>query len=102
MLNPGGFVNTLLPKTYSVVEMFIKWDAHWYTYVAQQGYDGLTWFRKVPIRNSVTMRYNRHFFCENFYKSKEQPPCASNVLVLTKTRQRMVFLYHDGTAKHGQ
>jgi len=39
MLNPGGFVNTLLPKTYPLVEKFIKWDAHWYTYVAQQGYD---------------------------------------------------------------
>lgn len=42
MLNPGGFVNTLLPKTYDIVEKFIKWDAHWYTYIAQQGYDELT------------------------------------------------------------
>jgi hypothetical protein len=42
MLNPGGFVNTLLPKTYPIVEKFIKWDAHWYTYVAQQGYNGLS------------------------------------------------------------
>jgi len=42
MLKPGGFVNTLLPKTYIIVEKFIKWDAHWYTYVAQQGYDSLS------------------------------------------------------------
>jgi hypothetical protein len=42
MLNPGGFVNTLLPETYDIVGKFIKWDAHWYTYIAQQGYDNFT------------------------------------------------------------
>lgn len=41
-LDPGGFVNVLLPKTYAIVEKFIKWDAHWYTYIAQNGYDSLS------------------------------------------------------------
>ena len=36
---PAGFVNPLLSPTYPFVEKFIKWDAHWYTYAAQQGYD---------------------------------------------------------------
>jgi len=38
MLKAGGFVNPLLPETYPLVEKFIRWDAHWYTYIAQQGY----------------------------------------------------------------
>lgn len=42
MLNPGGFVNPLLPSTYPTVDRFIKWDAHWYTYIAQTGYSGLS------------------------------------------------------------
>lgn len=36
---PAGFINPLLTPTYPFVEKFIKWDAHWYTYAAQQGYD---------------------------------------------------------------
>lgn len=36
---PAGFINPLLSPTYPFVEKFIKWDAHWYTYAAQQGYD---------------------------------------------------------------
>jgi hypothetical protein len=38
LLLPGGFVNPLLSPEPPLVEKFIKWDAHWYTYVAQQGY----------------------------------------------------------------
>lgn len=38
-LAPAGFVNPLLSPTIPFVEKFIKWDAHWYTYAAQQGYD---------------------------------------------------------------
>lgn len=36
---PGGFINPHLIANTPVVEKFIRWDAHWYTYIAQQGYD---------------------------------------------------------------
>lgn len=36
---PGGFINPHLTANIPVVEKFIRWDAHWYTYIAQQGYD---------------------------------------------------------------
>jgi len=42
MLKAGGFINSRLPETYPLVERFIRWDAHWYTYIAQQGYDQLS------------------------------------------------------------
>ena len=38
-LAPAGFVNPLREQTVPFVEKFIKWDAHWYTYTAQHGYD---------------------------------------------------------------
>lgn len=36
---PAGFVNPLRDQTIPLIEKFIKWDAHWYTYIAQHGYD---------------------------------------------------------------
>lgn len=38
-LAPAGFVNPLREQTIPLIEKFIKWDAHWYTYIAQHGYD---------------------------------------------------------------
>ena len=38
-LPAAGFVNPLLPPGYSFVDKLIKWDSHWYTYVAMHGYD---------------------------------------------------------------
>jgi hypothetical protein len=35
---PGGFINPLIgPESY-MADKLIKWDAHWYTYVAEEGY----------------------------------------------------------------
>lgn len=42
LLSPGGFVNPLLSAEPRVVDKFLKWDAHWYTYVAQQGYNEIS------------------------------------------------------------
>lgn len=39
---PGGFINPLLTTDYPLVEKFLRWDAHWYTYVAQQGYNEMS------------------------------------------------------------
>lgn len=36
---PAGFVNPMLESTVPFIDKLIKWDAHWYTYTAQYGYD---------------------------------------------------------------
>ncbi len=36
---PAGFINPYLVDVPPLVAPFIKWDAHWYTYIAVQGYD---------------------------------------------------------------
>lgn len=38
-ISPGGFINPYLTTGLPIVEKFVRWDAHWYTYVAQHGYD---------------------------------------------------------------
>ncbi|HWR41700.1 mannosyltransferase family protein [Sporomusa sp.] len=35
----AGFLNPSAGGTPPIVEKFIKWDAHWYTYIAEHGYD---------------------------------------------------------------
>lgn len=35
---PLGFINPLLDTAPPFIEKFIRWDAHWYTYVAAAGY----------------------------------------------------------------
>jgi hypothetical protein len=35
----GGFINFSAAGAPPLVEKFIKWDAHWYTYIAEHGYD---------------------------------------------------------------
>lgn len=42
LLPPGGFINPLLSTDNPLVEKFLKWDAHWYTYVAQEGYNEIS------------------------------------------------------------
>lgn len=37
---PTGFINPFLPAVTPFIEKWIRWDAHWYTYVAQFGYTG--------------------------------------------------------------
>lgn len=37
-----GFLNPTLPASYPVVEKLIRWDAHWYTYMAEYGYTSQT------------------------------------------------------------
>ncbi|HMM21736.1 MAG TPA: mannosyltransferase family protein [Selenomonadales bacterium] len=37
-----GFLNPTLPASYPVVEKLIRWDAHWYTYMAEYGYTAQT------------------------------------------------------------
>lgn len=37
---PAGFVNPFLADVPPLAAPLIKWDAHWYTYIAAQGYDG--------------------------------------------------------------
>lgn len=34
-----GFINLNLFTSFSFVEKFLRWDAHWYTYIAENGYD---------------------------------------------------------------
>lgn len=36
---PAGFVNPYLAAAPPLPASFIRWDAHWYTYIAAQGYD---------------------------------------------------------------
>ena len=36
---PAGFVNPMLDVAVSFIDKLMKWDAHWYTYTAQHGYD---------------------------------------------------------------
>jgi Gpi18-like mannosyltransferase len=36
---PAGFVNPCLAQPSPFAASFLKWDAHWYTYIAAQGYD---------------------------------------------------------------
>lgn len=37
---PAGFINPAIPaNSAAVIEKLIKWDAHWYTYIADYGYD---------------------------------------------------------------
>lgn len=38
-VSSGGFINPYLIANNPVVERFMRWDAHWYTYIAQHGYD---------------------------------------------------------------
>lgn len=38
-ISPGGFINPYLSSGLPLIEKFTRWDAHWYTYVAQHGYD---------------------------------------------------------------
>lgn len=38
ILPPAGFLNPALDSP-PFIAKFIKWDAHWYTYIAEQGYD---------------------------------------------------------------
>ena len=38
-LGPMGFVNPNVSEINPLVDKFFKWDAHWYTYIAQTGYD---------------------------------------------------------------
>ena len=38
---PSGFINESLMLP-TAIDQFIKWDAHWYTYIAQHGYDAQT------------------------------------------------------------
>ncbi len=35
----AGFVNISVAGAPPLIESFIKWDAHWYTYIAEHGYD---------------------------------------------------------------
>jgi hypothetical protein len=48
---PLGFINSSLPATSPIVETFIRWDAHWYTYIAEHGYDSQTivFFPGLPV-----------------------------------------------------
>lgn len=36
---PSGFINQSLYPISELAELLIKWDSHWYTYIAQHGYD---------------------------------------------------------------
>jgi Gpi18-like mannosyltransferase len=36
--DPAGFINPFLSLESPITEKLIKWDAHWYTYVAETGY----------------------------------------------------------------
>jgi hypothetical protein len=36
---PAGFINPHIADVPPLAAAFIKWDAHWYTYIALQGYD---------------------------------------------------------------
>ncbi|MDU4961788.1 MAG: mannosyltransferase family protein [Sporomusaceae bacterium] len=36
---PAGFINESLPAFATGIDQLIKWDAHWYTHIAQHGYD---------------------------------------------------------------
>lgn len=36
---PAGFINPYLSPASSLAAALTKWDAHWYTYIAVQGYD---------------------------------------------------------------
>ncbi|MDF2876477.1 MAG: hypothetical protein K0R22_3160 [Sporomusa sp.] len=36
---PAGFINESLVPLGPIIGQLIKWDAHWYTYIAQHGYD---------------------------------------------------------------
>ncbi len=36
---PAGFVNPYLTQPGPLAASFLKWDAHWYTFIAAQGYD---------------------------------------------------------------
>lgn len=39
--SPAGFINPALDmSSLSVIDKFIRWDAHWYTYIADYGYNG--------------------------------------------------------------
>lgn len=38
-LAPAGFVNPFITPSIPFIDKFVKWDAHWYTYIAQYGYD---------------------------------------------------------------
>jgi len=39
---PLGFINSELPAVPPGVDKFIRWDAHWYTFIAEHGYDKQT------------------------------------------------------------
>jgi Gpi18-like mannosyltransferase len=36
---PAGFINESLLPLGPIIGQLVKWDAHWYTYIAQNGYD---------------------------------------------------------------
>ncbi|MCX7781258.1 MAG: hypothetical protein N2491_10190 [Negativicutes bacterium] len=36
--NPTGFINPAMPATAPLLDKLIRWDAHWYTYIAEFGY----------------------------------------------------------------
>ncbi len=36
---PAGFINPFLGDAPPLAAPFLRWDAHWYTYIAAQGYD---------------------------------------------------------------
>ena len=36
---PAGFINPYLVDLPPIAAPLIRWDAHWYTYIAAQGYD---------------------------------------------------------------
>ena len=59
---PAGFIDQSLYPLSPDIEKFIKWDAHWYTYIASHGYNSnsIVFFPALVIFMKILSHFGLH------------------------------------------